>query len=294
MVTGRSTPVENQASTRSTLGWRANSHSARGAGSSFRSRRSTRSTRRSSATARSSLISAQRAWAISSRLDERSNRARCGWDWSSISKWGVGSGAESVPRAVASVAPGIDCWRKSRSLPLAVLTRRCASERPPSLDVNEARLEEVILLIRQWRQSQLSSPIFHHKPELIFHPQIYIRRNTVHLISTFISRRVEPIDSDSGVRDVVYYIHGGFGVRAEAGKSASGHNVVPPALNASEQRQPLRNRVACVKRDAVEIVLERPVRLKRPVRVYYRNIHIAMVVIHGNGPAVEIKDAINE
>jgi hypothetical protein len=34
--------------------------------------------------------------------------------------------------------------------------------------------------------------------------------------------------------------------------------------------------------------------LKRPVRVYYRNIHIAVVVIHGNGPAVEIKDTIHK
>src|SRR5262245_1022151 len=170
----------------------------------------------------------------------------------------------SVPRAVASVAPAIDCWGKYRSQYGLGVARH---KRPPSLDVNEAHLEEVILLIRQRRQPPLSSPIFHHKPELIFHPQIYIRRDTVHLISTLISRRVEIIDSDSGVRDVVYYIHGGFGVRAEAGKPASSHNVVPPALNASEQRQPLPNRVASVKRDAVEIVSERSVRLKSPVRV---------------------------
>jgi hypothetical protein len=32
--------------------------------------------------------------------------------------------AESVPRAVASVAPEVGCWREPRSLPLAVLIRR--------------------------------------------------------------------------------------------------------------------------------------------------------------------------
>src|SRR5215813_12252245 len=169
---------------------------------------------------------------------------------------------------------------------------RCKRRR--SLDDNEANLEGVILLIGQRLLSPFFSLIFHHKPELLFHPQVHISRYPIHFISALISRRVEIIDSDSRVCDVVYYRHGGFGVRAEAGKSASSSNVVPAALNASEQRQPFRDRVARVERDTVEIVSERIVRLKRPVRVYYRNVHIAVVVIHGDGPGIEIKDTINE
>jgi hypothetical protein len=69
---------------------------------------------------------------------------------------------------------------------------------------------------------------------------------------------------------------------------------ISPAQDAAEQRQSLRDRVAGIERDAVEIVSERPVRLKRPVRVYYRNIHIAVVIIKGDGAGIEIKGAINE
>ena len=140
-------------------------------------------------------------------------------------------------------------------------------------------MEGVILLIWQRRLSPFFTLIFRHKPELIAHPQIYISRDPIHFISVLISRRVEPINSDSRMCEIVYYRHGGFGVRAEAGKSASSRNVVPPALNASEQRQPFRDRIAGVERDAVEIISERSVRLKRPVRVYYRDVHIAVVVI---------------
>jgi hypothetical protein len=96
-------------------------------------------------------------------------------------------------------------------------------------------LEEVILLIRLRRQSPLSSLIFHYKPELIAQPQINISRDPIHFISVLISRRIEPIDSDSRVCEIVYYRHGGFGVCAEAGESTSSRNVVSPAQNTAER-----------------------------------------------------------
>ena len=142
-----------------------------------------------------------------------------------------------------------------------------APERPRSLDENEAQLEGVILLIGRRRLSQLFSLIFRHKPELIAHPQVQIGCDTIHLIPVLISRWIEPVDPYSRMCEVVYHRHSGLGVRAEAGKSTSRRNVVPPALNAPKQRQPLRDRIAGVERNALEIVLEGSVRLKRPVWV---------------------------
>src|SRR5262245_44102053 len=125
-----------------------------------------------------------------------------------------------------------------------------------SLDENEAQLEDVILFIGHRRLSPLSSLIFRHKPELIAHPQIQIGRDPIQFISALISRRIEPVNSDSRICEIVYYRHSGLCVRAETGKSTSRRNVVPPALNAPEQRQPLCNRIAGVECNALEIVLE--------------------------------------
>src|SRR5882672_10904964 len=163
-----------------------------------------------------------------------------------------------------------------------------------SFDENEAHLEEVILLIRQRRLSTFFSLIFRHKSELIAHPQIQIGRDPIHFISTFNSRRVEPIEPDSRMREFVYHRYGGLGVCAQAGKSPSRRNVISPAQNTAEQRQPFRDRITGVERDAVEIVPERYVRLKGPVRVYYRDVHIAVVIIHSDGPGIVMKDAVHE
>src|SRR5262249_1001393 len=163
-----------------------------------------------------------------------------------------------------------------------------------SLDKNEAHLEEVILLIRLRRQSPLSSLIFHYKSELVAQPEINISRDPIHLISVLISRRIKPVDSDARVCEIVYYRYGGFGVCAEAGESTSRSDVIPPTQNTAEQRQPFRDRIAGVERDAIEIVPKRYVRLKRSVRAYYRDVHIAVVIIHGDCPTIEIKDTIHE
>src|SRR5262245_18379075 len=166
--------------------------------------------------------------------------------------------------------PGADASRTLPSDAARLPTKdfwRDALKRPLSLNENEAQLEGVILLIRYWPLSAFPPLIFRHKSELIAHPQIHISRDPIHFISALISRRVEPVGYDTHMCEIVYHRHGGFGIRAEAGESASGRDVVPSALNATEQRQPFLDRIARVKRDAVQIVSDRPFRLNCPVRV---------------------------
>src|SRR5262249_54994271 len=112
--------------------------------------------------------------------------------------------------------------------------------------------------------------------------------------SVLISRRIEPVDPDSRICEVVYHRHIDLGVRAEAGESTSRRNVVPSALNASEQRQPLRDRIAGVERNALETVLEGSAGLKRPAGFKYRARRIPVKIIKGDGPAIGIKDTIHE
>jgi hypothetical protein len=163
-----------------------------------------------------------------------------------------------------------------------------------SLDKNEAQLESVIPLIRRQPPPTVFSLIFRHKPELAAHPQIQICRDAAQLISALIARGIEPIDSDSGMGEVVYYRRRGLSVSAEAGESATGSDIVPTTLDTAEKRQPFRNWLARIECDAVEIISEHFVRLKRSIRAYYRYAHITVVIIQSDGPAIEMENSIDE
>src|SRR5262249_13173699 len=138
------------------------------------------------------------------------------------------------------------------------------------------------------------SLVFRHEPELAAHPQIQIGCDPAQFISALVSRRIEPVGPDPGVREIVDYRHGGFSVCAEAGESASRRNIVSPALDAPGERQPFRNREVRVEGDGLKFVFDGFVRPKRSVRFYYGNIYIAVVKIKGDGPAIEIENPIHE
>src|SRR5262249_53070996 len=162
-----------------------------------------------------------------------------------------------------------------------------------SLDKNEAQLEGIILLIRRQSLPTVFSLVFRHKPELAARPQIHISRDAAQFISALISRGIEPVAPDSRVCEVVYQRYRGFGVRAETGESTSGSDVVPTALYAPEQRQPFRNRVARVERDAVEIISERSIRLDRSIQSGKGETYIAVVINQCDASAVEMEDAVH-